>query len=302
MSFEECFYRLSAMPLGTINIQQNSMLFQPAINMFQNLNKAVPIPSFRLYHADSSQQRCYPTRYIQSLLMLAGRHNSYPLANACPSSAQSRMQGKATFILKYNGLMLTQLVQFFLTPFEIASHLQLLPGYKNSLHVSDESQVHASNSEPVELSSLSQNVSVDDLLKWDHPIEHALDQNRTGNVPDVPLIALPLSMSLASAFPVLASPLKIQARFHSTPAHTCLRSYGLTLILQKSIPDADLRSSITMQLSLPPSLHQGFPWLRLLSLASLLQVDIWLMFSCIKHNILYAFNVTLFIAFVLITG
>jgi len=112
------------------------------------------------------------------------------------------MKGKAAFILKYDGLMLTQSIQVFLMPFEIASHPQLLPGYKNNLHVSGGNQVRASNSGPVELSSLSQTVSVNDVPEWDHPID-ASDQNRPENVPDVSLIVLLLSVSLASGFPVL---------------------------------------------------------------------------------------------------
>lgn len=300
MTFEKCFYRLSTMPPSTINIQPNGILFQPAVHMLQNFNKTCPIPTFCLDHTDTSQQRCYPPRYVQSLLMLTGRHNSYPLPNARPSSAQPRMQGKAAFILKYDGLMITQSVQFFLTPCETPSHLQSLPGCKNSLHVSGGNQVRASNSGPVELSSLSQTVSVNDLPEWDHPIGHVSNQNRPGNVPDVFLTALPRWVSLASVFPVSISPLKIQARSHSIHAHTCLRSYGLTLILQKSIPGVDLRSSITMPLSLNQSLHQGSPWLMQLTLSSLLQIDRWLMFSCIKHSILCAFNITVFIAFVLV--
>ena len=300
MACKKLFYRLPIMPPSTIHIQPNGVSIQPAINVLQNFKKSVPIATLCPNHADTSQQRSHPTRYVQSLIMLAGRHNSYPRANTCPSSSQPRMQGKPTFILKHDSLMFTQPFQFFLMLGKTASRPQFLPEYKSSLHASVGTQADASGSAPVELSSLSQIASVDDLPWWVHPIGHDLNHIFPETVLNASLTALRSLVLRMPDVPAWVSPLKIQSRSHLPLVHIGLRSYGLNPILQKSILAADPQSLITMLLFLDRSLRHGLLWLRLLILSSLLQVERWLMFSCIKYNILYAHNVTLFIAFVLI--
>lgn len=180
MLFEELPDRITSMPTCSINIQPNSVAAKLAIKVLHRLEESLSVATLSLDHSCTAQKRSYPSRNIQTLLMLAGRRDLQPLSDKRPTAAKPRMQGKAAFVLKNNGFFRTQRFEFFLGSWQTSLRPRPLLGDRHDWLVSADTQVDASNTALDGLSVLSRTGAVNGSPKWGHPIVHGL--NRTSAV------------------------------------------------------------------------------------------------------------------------
>jgi hypothetical protein len=171
MSLYEHIHGFSLVPASSIYIEPDRITFQPFVNVRENVNKAIAVPSLSLDHPKSAQQWSYPSGDIEPLLVLAGRGNPQPLSTLSPSPTQTWVQRKPCFILKNYGLGRSQGFKFFLKPSEIFWRPLSSPASMCSWHASGGTLTGASSSALAVPSALSQTVAVDVLPEWDHPIE-----------------------------------------------------------------------------------------------------------------------------------
>jgi hypothetical protein len=165
MLSEELPDRITSMPTCTINVQPNGVAAKSAIKVLHHLEESLSIATFGLDHSCTAQKRCYPSRNIQALLMLAGRRNLQPLSDKRPAAAKARMQGKATFVLKNNGFFRTQRFEFFLGSWQTSLRLRPLLGDRHDWLALADTQVDASNTELDGLSALYRTGAVNESPK-----------------------------------------------------------------------------------------------------------------------------------------
>ena len=169
------------MPTGLVHIQPDGVASQTPIKMFQNLDKSLTITPFGLNHPIPTQQRSYPPRKVQTFPMLAGRGHQQPLANASPTTTQTRMQGKTCLILKDHCFLRTQCLKFFLKPSETAwSPPRELEDRHNRL-ASTCTPADASSAELASPLALDQIAASDAPSRWARPNAHGLNRTPLGS-------------------------------------------------------------------------------------------------------------------------
>jgi len=170
MLFEELPNRITPMPTCTINIKPNGVTAKSPIKVLHYLEESLPVTAFGLDHSCTAQKRSYPSRNIQTLLMLAGRRDLKPFSNKRPTAAKPRMEGKSAFVLKNNGFFRTQRFEFFLVSWQTSSRPRPLLGDRHGWLASNDIQADASNTELDGLSALPRTDALNGSPVWDRPI------------------------------------------------------------------------------------------------------------------------------------
>ena len=240
MLSEELPDRITFMPTCTINVQPNGVAAKPAIKVLHHLEESLSIATFGLDHSCTAQKRSYPSRNIQTFLMLAGRRNLQPLSDKRPAAAKPRMQGKAAFVLKNNGLFRTQRFEFFLGSWQTSLRPRPLLGDRHDWLASADTQVDASNTELDGLSVLSRTGAVNESPKWGHPTEHDLIRTSGAIPPDEVLTERRSSASSELDGLAAFSGQELRRRPCLPPVSSGLRSSGSGPRLLRSTPVAAL--------------------------------------------------------------
>ena len=196
MLSKELSNRITSMPTRTINIQPNGVTAKSAIKVLHHLEESLSVATFSLDHACTTQQRSYPSRNIQSFLMLTGCRNLQAFSDKRPTAAKPRMQGKAAFVLKNNGFFRPQRFEFFLGPWRISSRLRLLPVDIHDWPALTGTRVDASSTVPDELSFLRQSDAVNGLPASGHPSGRG--SNRTSGA--IPPDGVPVEFQFSVSF------------------------------------------------------------------------------------------------------
>ena len=287
MLLKKFLYRFALMPTCTVNIQPDGISPQPLVKMSQNLEESISVTSLCLNHTHTTQKWGYPSRNIQTLLMLAGGRNLQPLSNASPYPPQTRMKGKTTFILKNNGFFLSQRFKFFLKPCKIALHLQPLLAYTHDWHALTYTPTGASSSGLDELSALHQTAVASGSSGWGHPSERDLTQTSAGTDPNVFLPTLQFWDLAAQG--VLASVWALWplSRPYLLLASNGLSSYGSDLKHRKSNWAAVLQEPEEGLLSSDRPKLRGFLLLMILIVLCLFCVGLCLEFSYPQYSIIH---------------
>ena len=120
-------------------------------------------------------------------MMLAGGGDFKPLSLLSPSSAQMGMQAKAGLILKNDGLMGLEVVQFFLTPGENGERPRPELEDKHNRPVSNCNLSDGASIVPAAPLASLQNAFSGALPEWAHPRPLGLDQILGEVFPDLAL-------------------------------------------------------------------------------------------------------------------
>jgi hypothetical protein len=169
------------MPASLIYIKPDGVASQTPIKMSQSLNKSLTITPFGLNHSIPTQQRSHPSRKVQTFPMLACSGHPQPLANACPTATQARMQGKTCLVLKDHCFLRTQGLKFFLKPCETAwSHPRELEDRHSQL-ASTGTLTDASSAELASPLTLGQIAALGAPPPWARPNEHGLNRTLPGS-------------------------------------------------------------------------------------------------------------------------
>jgi hypothetical protein len=176
MRFKKLINRFTLVPAGTIDIQPNSVSFQPPVKVAQNVEKSLSITPLCLDHTIASKQRIDPAGDIQADTMLACRGNLQTFSFLRPPSAQSRMHRKSRFILKYDGLVWLEGLKFFLTPAGISVLLGSVLEDTNNLPALADTQDGASIVGLVAPLSLFRRIALDESPPLARPTVHGLIQ------------------------------------------------------------------------------------------------------------------------------
>lgn len=289
----------SFMPFSPIYIEidnKSTELFQ---HMLQHLQESLLVTFCSAYQAFPSQQRRYPAGQIKPLAVLAGCSDFEPLTFLSPASSQTGMQAKAGLILKNDGFIFLEVVQFFLTPGENGEHLLSEPEDKYSRLFSGYIPGNAASIVPVALSTLSQTVVLSEPPEWDHPNQLLLDQILKAAFPNGALIVWSRMVSVESA--VLVGVEVSEKWFPSDSPHesSLPESCDLDRTKRLSIPDADPPKPAIKRQFLAQSMPPELALLRLIAFLWLLQIALYAKLSWLKYNP-YFVNVQIFSAFVLV--
>jgi hypothetical protein len=195
MRFEKFPDHFAPMPTCTINVQPDGVATKLAIKVPQHLEKSLSVAKFGLDHSCTTQKRGYPSRNIQTLLMLAGRRDLQSLSDKRPATAKPRMQGKAAFVLKNNGFFKTQRFEFFLGSWQTSLRPRPLLGDRHGWLASNDTRADASNIGLDGPSVLSRTAAVNGSPVWGHPIGHGSIQTSGVIPPDGVPTALQSSAS-----------------------------------------------------------------------------------------------------------
>jgi len=171
MGVKETIHRFPLMPPGSIQVKPDRIAPKTTIKMTQDFHEAFSISTVCPNNSITAQKRGHPTRKIEALLMLAGRRDAIRMSSLRPSSPQSRMERKSRLILEDHGLPRPQILKFFLTPDEIASHRSPALEGTHNWPASSDIPVDASRSE---LAALSSSIRTDVLSArpaWARPSE-----------------------------------------------------------------------------------------------------------------------------------
>jgi len=238
------------MPASLIHIQPDGVALQTPIKISQNFNKSLTIPPFGLNHPIETQQRSHPSRKVQTFPMLAGSGHPKPLANASPTTTQTRMQGKTCLVLKDHCLLRTQGLQFFLKPSETAWSPPRELEDRHSWLASTGTPADASSAELVSPLALSQTPALDVPPRSAHPNAHGLNQTLLGSFlseRQAPSVCWKLTESAdLTAFEAEAQPTRPDSRNESSG----LSSSGLSPRPRLSIRASAPRLPTTGQQSL----------------------------------------------------
>jgi len=180
MRFQKLPDRVTLMPTCSINIQPDGIASKATIKVLQHLEEPIPVSPLRLDHPRTAEKRGYPAGNIQALMMLTGCRHSQPLSYKRPTTAKPRMQSETAFVLKNNGFLMPQCVEFFLGPWQTSSRPRPLPGDRYDWPASIDTPVDASNTGPDELSALFRTPAVNGSPRWGRPNE--LGSSRTSAV------------------------------------------------------------------------------------------------------------------------
>jgi len=226
MLFQEFPDHITPMPTCTINIQPDSIAAKMAIKVLQYLEESLPVATFGMDCSCTAQKRSYPSRNIQTLLMLAGRRNLQPFSDKRPTAAKPRMQGKSAFVLENNGFFRTQRFEFFLGSWQTSSRPRPLLGDRHDWLASNDTQADASNTELDGLSALPRTDALNGSPVWDRPIGHGSIRT-SGAIPpgDVPA-ALQFSASCVLDDPAVFSESGHLRRSFPLPVSSGLHSSG----------------------------------------------------------------------------
>lgn len=269
-----CSYKevnlFSLMPSGPIHIQPDGEASQVATEMFQASNKSFPVSTRRPDHSPSAQKRSDPSKQVQSLAMLTRRRNPQASSPLCPPYPQTRVQGKACFVLKDDGFLRAQISEFFLTPDGSASLLRSSPEDTYSLPASVGILTGASRTAPDEPSGLSRTDASDGPRGWGRPIGPSGAQMLQETSLDLPLTAFaPLASNVAGVPTASRAPKPL---FHDRlpDASRDSSSDALSPARRQSTPDAGPPVPATEPRSLFPCGLPGcaVPW-RVAALGSL---------------------------------
>jgi hypothetical protein len=253
---------LPLMPWGSVHIKADGISSESAIKILQTGEKSLSISPRPFDHPSPTQERSYPSKQIQSLVMLARGRNAQPPPSSRPPHTQSKMKRKSRFVLKNYRFLRSQPPEFFLRPDEIAwpFHSSLEDTYIPPASV--DTPIDAFKTELGELSKLYQTDASDEPPKVDHPIELAVTRIPEEASLNLPLIAaelLGLTAAGASAASRVPRPLTLD---RSLGASRGLSSDASTLIRRRSTPDADPPVSAIEPRSLSPCGLPGLavPW------------------------------------------
>jgi len=177
MCLKKTIHRFSLMPPGSIQVKPDRIAPKTTIKMTQHFHEAFSISTVCPNNPVAAQKRCHPTRKIEALLMLASRRDAIRMSSPRPSSSQSRMERESRLILEDDCLPRSQILEFFLTPGEIASHPSpALEGTHNWPSLND-IPVDAARSELVALSSSIRTGVLSVRPEWVRPNELGSGQN-----------------------------------------------------------------------------------------------------------------------------
>jgi len=174
---------VAPMPTGAIDVQPQPIPSEPPAQVPEHQHEALPVPFGGSHEPVPSQQRRHPSREIEPLMMLAGRGNPQPRAPKGPPSPKARMQGKARFILKDDGLARSQGLEFFLTDAGTAWHRPSAPAGTHDWPASDETPTGASTSGLAAPSSRCQTPASSAPPVWAHPTAPAAAQRPGATAP-----------------------------------------------------------------------------------------------------------------------
>lgn len=262
MRLKETLNRFSFMPAGSIDVKPDRIALQSPIKMAQDFHESFPIAALRPNNPKASQKRGYPARKIKALLMLTGRRNTKRMSSFSPSPPQSRMERKSRLILEDHRFPRSQILKFFLTPGEMASHLWPALEGRHSWPALSDIPVDASTSELVALSALIRTGVSNVRPAWAHPNEPGSDQNPGEIAPnDVPLPGLSEGSSETAA-QVWACFSGLLSRPHSPPESSDLGSCASAPKPGLSSPVVALRRSTGGQRLSIPSKPQEWSWPR----------------------------------------
>ena len=288
MGLKENFDCLSRVPLCTINIKPDSMLFQGAIKMFKAIQEAVPVTLGRFYQSIPAQKRRNPAENVNPRAMVAGSGDAHTFTFLCPHSAEPGMQRESRLVFKHNRLMRPKRLKFFLKQRGISSLLLNAPGYTSSRRVSGNSLTGEANTEPGEPLFSRQSVVSDGQQVWGRPTERGLFQGLMASSPNLSPISDKYPGLTAKDARFWVSPL-MPLSLDCLPCASRDSSSGASnLIPRLSIPDADPPVSAIGQLSSNPSMPPGSPKYRLSDALGLHRdaLKIKWDFSCIKATII----------------
>ena len=204
MFLKKLINRFTLMPAGTIDIQPNSISFQPPVKVAQHVEESLSITPLCLNHTIAPKQRIDPAGDIQADTMLACRGNLQPFSFLCPTSTQSRMHSKSCFILKHDGLVWLERLKFFLTPSGISVLLDFALEDTNNLPSLADNQDGASIVGLVAPSGLFRRNALDESLPLARPTVHGLIQipaETSLSVLKVPFVSSALTVK---SFPIWA--------------------------------------------------------------------------------------------------
>lgn len=288
MLFKKHLNAFAFMPSRTVNIQPDFISPQFFANFMQTFQKSFPVSFGCSDNAAFTYQRSYPTKNIQSQMMVTGCGNTQSFSDFSPTSSQPWMCCKTGFIFKYYSFTRSKNLKFFLNGSKTASPHGSSPVHMNNRLSLTEIQADASSTGPDAPSGLCQTAVSNILPKSGRPIGFGL-------------ILLP-SVFFLNSFPALSVFYRSFYRggqsgvstltllIHSCLRHVsnCLNFPWMSQELLKPIPAADPPLSATLPLFLSQFWHMGHFWRRLsvplglLLCASILFLD----FSCIKYIIL----------------
>ena len=145
------------MPAGPIHVKPDIVTGKLLPDMLQDFQEALRITAGSSDQSLLAQERGDPAEQIEPLAVLAGSGDTKTLAFLGPATPQARMKAKTGFILKNDGLIGLQRLQFFLTPVETRGHLFSEPERRHSWPVSGCNLTGASSSALGGLSASRQN-------------------------------------------------------------------------------------------------------------------------------------------------
>jgi len=184
MRFQKLSDRVTFMPTCSINIQPDGIASKATIKVLQHLEEPIPVSPLRPDHPRTAEKWGYPAGNIQALMMLTGCRHAQPLSYKRPTTAEPRMQGETAFVLKNNGFLRPQRVEFFLGSWQTSSHPRPLPGDRYDWPASIDTPVDASNTGPDELSALFRTPAVNGSPKWGRPNELGSGRTSEAILPD----------------------------------------------------------------------------------------------------------------------
>ena len=145
------------MPAGPIDVKPDIVTGKLLPDMLQDFQEALRITAGSSDQSLLAQERGDPAEQIKPLAVLAGSGDTKTLAFLGPATPQTRMKAKTGFILKNDGLIGLQRLQFFLTPVETRGPLFFEPERRHSWPVSGCNLTGASSSALGGLSASRQN-------------------------------------------------------------------------------------------------------------------------------------------------
>jgi hypothetical protein len=176
MRSEEKVDRLAFMPTGSVHIKPDRVIPKSPIEMSQDLHEPLPVSSLCTNHSEAPEEGRHPPRQIKTLLVLARCRDAKRMSSLSPAPPQSRMQAEPCFILKNHRLPWPQILEFFLTPGEIASPLRPELEDRNNWLVLADIPIDASISGPAVLASSTRIVALSARPAWGRPSEPGLGQ------------------------------------------------------------------------------------------------------------------------------
>ena len=263
MGSKEDFNFFSRVPLRSINIKPDSILFQGTVKMLKAIQKAVSVTPGRFYQSVPTQKRRNPAENINSRTMVAGSGKTNTFTLPGPHSTEPRMQCESRLVFKHNRLVRPKRLKFFLKQRGISSLLLNAPEYTNIRHVSGNSLTGEASTGLGEPLFLRQSAVSDGQQAWGRPTERGLSQGLKASSPNPSPISGKYPGLTAKDAHFWVSLLKPLSLVRLPCASRDSSSDASSLIPRLSILDADPPVSAVGRLSLIPSMPPGSPKHRL---------------------------------------